>query len=38
MQIHAIVIFNDFCKDIEQERTQKFLEVHCQYSLYTTAK
>lgn len=38
MQIHAIVLFNDFCKDIEQERTQKFLEVHCQYSLYTTVK
>ena len=38
MQIHAIVLFNDFCKDIEQDRTQKFLEVHCQYSLYSTVR
>jgi hypothetical protein len=38
MKIHAIVLYNDICKDIEQDRIQKFPEVHFQYSLYSTVK
>ena len=38
IKIHAIVLYNDLCKDIEQDRTQKFMEVHFQYSLYSTVK
>lgn len=32
------MITSNYCKDIEQSRTEKFMEVHFQYSPYSTVK